>query len=43
MSKLVVDNDNITPVARLGKHTLAPIAYTFVGVSINWIVTFSMP
>ena len=22
MSKLVVDNDNITPVARLGKHTL---------------------
>jgi len=25
------------------KNNLAPIAYTFVGVSINWIVTFSMP
>ena len=26
MSKLVVDNDNITPVARLGKHTLVEMA-----------------
>ena len=25
------------------KNNLAPIAYTFVGVSFNWIVTFSMP
>ena len=25
------------------KNNLAPIAYTFVGVSIIWIVTFSMP
>ena len=25
------------------KNNLAPIAYTFVGVSINWSVTFSMP
>ena len=25
------------------KNNLAPIAYTFVGVSFNWIVTFSLP
>ena len=28
MSKLVVDNDNITPVARLGKHTLQLINFS---------------
>ena len=29
--------------APLIKNNLAPIVYTFVGVSFNWNVTFSMP
>ena len=29
--------------APLIKNNLAPIAYTFAGVSFNWIVTCSMP